>query len=115
MKLTADDAVRAENLKAIEGGQRADTKLRIRLRSPLSAALSGKDLLPIWFVTALGPLPPARNANDWMDAATNVLAYRATYQVTDSVVALGEPPDNRATSRQRSWHNALTRELKRWG
>ncbi|MEU1374925.1 hypothetical protein ABZ442_14790 [Streptomyces triculaminicus] len=84
--------MREKSLKVIEAGQRADIKLRIRLRSRLSAALGGKDLLPIWFVTALGPLPPARSANEWMDAATGLLAYRTTYQITDSVVALGDPP-----------------------
>ncbi|UXY33255.1 CopG family transcriptional regulator [Streptomyces sp. HUAS TT20] len=114
-KLEADDVLRAKNAKAIEAGQRANTKLRLRLRSRLSDALSGAELLPVWFVTALGPMAPSRNANDWMDAATDVLAYRVTYQITDPVVALGTPPDGHRTSRRTAWHQELTRELRRWG
>ncbi|KRV48593.1 CopG family transcriptional regulator [Wenjunlia vitaminophila] len=90
-KLEADDARRAKNAKVIDTGQRANTKLRLRLRSRLSDALSGAGLLPVWFVTALGPMAPSRNAHDWLDTATDVLAYRITYQVTDPVVALATP------------------------
>ncbi len=82
-KLEADDLQRAKNGTAIEAGQRADTKLRMRLRSRLSEAISRTDLLRVWFVTAFGPLPPSRNTNAWLDAATDVLAYRITHQVTD--------------------------------
>lgn len=114
-KLEADDALRAKNAKAIDAGQRAKTKLRLRLRSRLSDAVSGADLLPIWFVTVLGPMAPSRNANGWMDAATDVLAYRVTYRVTDPVVALGTPPDAHRASRRTAWRHELTRELRRWG
>ena len=95
--------------------QRANTKLRLRLRSRLSDALSGAELLPVWFVTAFGALAPSRNANDWMDAATDVLAYRLTYRITDPVVALGTPPDGHRAPRRTAWHQELTRELRRWG
>ncbi|WNZ06410.1 CopG family transcriptional regulator [Streptomyces sp. 11x1] len=114
-KLEADDALRTKKAKVIDSGRRADTKLRLRLRSRLSDALSGAKLLPIWFVTALGPMPPSRNANDWMDAATDVLAYRVTYQITDPVVALGTPPDGHRAPRRTEWHQELTRVLRRWG
>ncbi|MDL5198711.1 CopG family transcriptional regulator [Streptomyces sp. ALI-76-A] len=113
-KLEADDARRAKKAKVIEAGQRADTKLRLRLRSRLSDALSGAELLPVWFVTAFGPMAPSRNANDWMDAATDVLAYRVAYQVTDPVVALGAPPDGHRAPRRTARHQELTRELRRW-
>ncbi|MEU1569152.1 hypothetical protein ABZ504_54445 [Streptomyces mirabilis] len=109
--MEADDALRAKNAKVIDAGQRANTKLRLRLRGRLSDALSGTELLPVWFVTVLGPMAPSRNANDWLDAATDVLAYR----VTDPVVALGAPPDGHRTSRRTAWHQELTRELRRWG
>ncbi|MEV8528983.1 CopG family transcriptional regulator [Streptomyces sp. NPDC052000] len=114
-KLEADDGVRAKNAKAIAAGERADTKLRMRLlRSRLSDAVAGADLLPVWFATALGPMPPARNANEWMDAAADVLAYRATYQVTDPVVALGPDLDEYVGPRRQAWAEKLTRELRRW-
>ncbi|MGW7673741.1 hypothetical protein ACWGJX_42690 [Streptomyces sp. NPDC054775] len=77
--------------------------------------MQGAELLPVWFVTALGPMAPSRNANDWMDAATDVLAYRVTYRITDPVIALGAPPDGHRTSRRTAWHQELTRELRRWG
>ncbi|MGW0950356.1 CopG family transcriptional regulator [Streptomyces sp. NPDC002623] len=99
-KLEADDALRAKNAIGIDAGQRANTKLRLRLRSRLPEALSGTGLLPVWFVTGLGSMALSRNANDWMDAATDVLAYRVTYRITDPVIALGAPPDgHRAVQR----------------
>ncbi|WHM41103.1 CopG family transcriptional regulator [Streptomyces sp. BPTC-684] len=114
-KLAADDAARAKNAKVINAGERAETKLRLRLRSRLSDAVGGAHLLPVWFATAFGPMPPARNADEWMDAATDVLVYRATYQVTDPVVALGPEPEEYVGPRRRVWIEELTRELKRWG
>ncbi|OEJ21734.1 hypothetical protein AS594_39155 [Streptomyces agglomeratus] len=84
------------------------------LRSRLSDVVAGTDLLPVWFATALGPLPPARNADAWIEAATDFLAYRITYQVTDKVVALGTAPSKSAEPIRRTWHKELTEELKRW-
>ncbi|WP_238783333.1 CopG family transcriptional regulator [Streptomyces monomycini] len=114
-QLAADDALRARHRKTIDAGQRADTKLRMRLRSRLSDVLSGTDLMPVWFHTAFGPMAPARGANDWLDTATDVLAYRATYKVTDPVVALGPPPDGPRNSRRALWYEELKRNLRRWG
>ncbi|MEV6146259.1 hypothetical protein [Streptomyces sp. NPDC051992] len=34
------------------------------LRSRLSDALTGTDLLPVWFTTALGPMAPPRRAEE---------------------------------------------------
>ncbi|MFD5848114.1 CopG family transcriptional regulator [Streptomyces chartreusis] len=114
-KLEADNALRAKKAKVIDAGERANTKLRLRLRSRLSDAISGAELLPLWFVTALGPMPPSRKASGWMDAATDVLAYRVTHQITDPVVALGGPPDGHRAPRRTAWHQELARELRRWG
>lgn len=97
------------------GSMRADTKLRLRLRSRVAEAVSGAELLPVWFVTVLGPMPPTRNANAWLDVATDVLAYRITYQVTDPVVAPGPQPDGRRQPRRAAWYSELTNELSRWG
>ncbi|MEW2418079.1 CopG family transcriptional regulator [Streptomyces sp. NPDC046866] len=62
----ADKARRAKSAAVIEAGQRAYSQLRVRLRSRLSEALTGTDLLPVWFTTALGPMAPhARRRNGW--------------------------------------------------
>ncbi|MFJ5591028.1 CopG family transcriptional regulator [Streptomyces noursei] len=74
-KLEADEALYVEHAAVIEKGRRAETHLRMRMRSRISDALADGDLLPVWYVTALGPMAPSRNANDWLDAATDVLAY----------------------------------------
>lgn len=56
------------------------------------------------FVTVLGPMPPKRSVNEWMDTATDLLAYRIIYGVIDPVVALGAKPDGRRQSRRTAWH-----------
>ncbi|MDF4254606.1 hypothetical protein [Streptomyces sp. WMMB303] len=48
-----------------------------------------------------------------MDLATQVLAYRVTYTITDHVLALGPEPDQHEP-RRISWHHQLTRALNRW-
>ncbi|MFI0220124.1 CopG family transcriptional regulator [Streptomyces lydicus] len=113
-KLEADDALHAKRAKTIDAGERADTKLRMRLRSRLSSAISSANLLPLWFVTVLGPLPPKRSANEWMGTATDLLAYRITYGVADPVVALGDKPDGHRQPRRMAWHRQLSSDLRRW-
>ncbi|CAL9630599.1 CopG family transcriptional regulator [Streptomyces sp. enrichment culture] len=92
-ELAEDNALRVELAAVIEAGQRAHTQLRVRLRSRLSDALTGTDLLPTWFTTALGPMASPRRAEEWLETALDVLAYRVTYRVTDPVLALGNAPD----------------------
>ncbi|MGI5430829.1 hypothetical protein [Streptomyces sp. CA-179760] len=58
-------------------------------------------------------MPPADKTQEWLDLATRVLAYRATYEITDQVVALGPEPDD-YVPRRTLWFNDLTRELKNW-
>ncbi|MEU2769328.1 MULTISPECIES: CopG family transcriptional regulator [Streptomyces] len=106
----ADSARRASSAAAIEAGHRARTQLRVRLRSRLSDALTGTDLLPVWFTTALGPMAPPRRAEEWLETALDVLAYRVTYQVTDPVLALGSAPDTSRT-RQCARFSKLKRDL----
>lgn len=110
-----DDARRARSAAVIEAGQRAHTQLRVRLRSRLSDALSGADLLPVWFATALGPMAPSRRAEEWLETALDVLAYRVTYKVTDPVLALGSTPNGSSAPRRTSWFNKLKRDLRPWG
>ena len=64
-------------------------------------------------MTVLGPVPPAHKTQEWMDLATQVLAYRITYEVTDKVVALGPEPDRRVP-RRTAWHRELTTGLRGW-
>ncbi|MFD7558866.1 CopG family transcriptional regulator [Streptomyces sp. NPDC059835] len=111
----ADDAQRARSAAAIEAGQRANTQLRVRLRSRLSEALSGADLLPVWFSTALGPMAPSRRAEEWLETALDVLAYRVTYQVTDPVLALGSTPNGSIAPQRTARFNDLKRDLRDWG
>ncbi|MFE9484622.1 CopG family transcriptional regulator [Streptomyces spororaveus] len=110
-----DDARRARSAAVIEAGQRAHTQLRVRLRSRLSDALSGADLLPVWFSTALGPMAPSRDAEEWLETALDVLAYRVTYQVTDPVLALGSTPSEGSAPRRTARFNELARDLRAWG
>ncbi|MDT0382518.1 CopG family transcriptional regulator [Streptomyces sp. DSM 42041] len=112
-QLAQDDEARARRAEVISVGSRAETKLRMRLRSRISDAVGGGQLLPVWFATAFGPMAPARGAEAWLDTATDVLVYRSTYRVTDPVVALGTRPDVRQ-SRRAAWHKELSDKLRRW-
>lgn len=70
-----DNARRAKKTKVINAGRRANTKLQLRLRSRLSDALSGAELLPIWFVAVLGSLAP--------DGAVSKRARRNTREFSE--------------------------------
>ncbi|MFJ8596860.1 hypothetical protein [Streptomyces sp. NPDC093598] len=48
-----------------------------------------------------------------MDLATQVLAYRVIYGITDQVVALGPAPDDHVP-RRTEWYRELTKDLRRW-
>jgi chromosome segregation ATPase len=111
-QLTADDKLRTSRAKKINTGTRADTTLRTKLRTRLTAAMDGAELLPLWFIKVMGPLPPARRAEAWLDAATDLLAYRTTYSISDPVSALGPAPA--AGTRRGTWHRDLTRDLRYW-
>ncbi|MEU5084577.1 MULTISPECIES: hypothetical protein [Streptomyces] len=63
-ELAADNARRAKVATVLEAGERARTRLRVRLRGRLPDALTGTDLLPVWFTTALGPMTPPRRAEE---------------------------------------------------
>ncbi len=110
--LDADTAHRARQQRTITAGERADSKLRMLLRSRLTEALAAAEILPLWFTTALGPLPPATRAEAWMTTATDLLAYRVTYQVTDEAVALGPKPPP-APGRRATWHQQLVQAIGR--
>jgi chromosome segregation ATPase len=103
--LAADRAATADKQPAIAADQRAEHRLTLALRSKLADAVSNRLLLPAWFATVLGPAPPARETERWLECATRVLLYRLTYRVDDQVLALGPrltPRTNTATSGRRN-------------
>ncbi|MGC5041038.1 hypothetical protein ACLQ2C_36485 [Streptomyces sp. DT73] len=111
--LDQDDSVRQANASLIEQGDKAERKLNWLLRGRLADAIRDRALLPMWFVTVLGPVPPAHKTQEWMDHATQVLAYRVTYGVTDQAVALGATPD-KYVPRRTEWRRELLEKLRRW-
>ncbi|WP_198942366.1 hypothetical protein [Streptomyces sp. CB02261] len=48
-----------------------------------------------------------------MDLATQVMAYRITYDVTDQVLALGPQPAAQGLRRDQ-WHRKLSAALSGW-
>ncbi|MFE0205342.1 hypothetical protein [Streptomyces sp. NPDC058985] len=63
----------------------------------------------MWFVTVLGPVAPTRKTEDWLEAATSLLAYR----ITDQVLALAGQPDDDDPGRDQ-WRQELTEALRHW-
>ncbi|MFF3838670.1 hypothetical protein [Streptomyces sp. NPDC001930] len=49
----------------MDAGDKAQRKLDLVLRSRLADALRDRALLPMWFVTVLGPVAPARPTQEW--------------------------------------------------
>ncbi|MGW2563372.1 CopG family transcriptional regulator [Streptomyces sp. NPDC001514] len=112
-ELAEDDTNRARQARVINAARKATQRLHGQMRGRLTNALNRQVMLPTWFVTVLGPLPPAKDTDVWMETATKVLVYRATYQVTDPIVALGPRPDGhrlRLTER----YERRSRDLRRW-
>nr|WP_239135452.1 hypothetical protein [Streptomyces sp. SID12488] len=111
--LAQDDSLRQVKASLIEQGDKAERKLNWLLRGRLADAIRDRALLPMWFVTVLGPVPPAHKTQEWMDHATQVLAYRVTYGITDQAVALGAAPEE-YVPRRTEWHRELAKDLRRW-
>lgn len=93
-------------------GTKAGAAIAEHLRARIDEAVRASALFPAWFtITELGHQPPAERAAQWRETATSLLLYRITYRVTDSMVALGPPPED--GDRQRvEWHDRLTRALR---
>jgi FdhD protein len=111
-RLGLDEELRRAHAHVIDDGERAWAHLLARLRGRVAEAVGEGALLPAWFTTVLGPIPPAEDTRDWMEAATHLLAYRVTYGITDPVVALGSEPGEGHTARRRAWHQQLKRQLR---
>ncbi|MEV6596003.1 hypothetical protein AB0M36_03960 [Actinoplanes sp. NPDC051346] len=75
-------------------GSAAVAELTAHLRRRIDAAVETHALFPSWFtITELGHRPSAAGAGVWCEVATRVALYRLTYGITDSVSALGDPPE----------------------
>ncbi|MFE5484120.1 hypothetical protein [Streptomyces sp. NPDC056527] len=109
--LARDEKLRSAKASVLDAGDKAQRKLEWMLRSCLADAIRDRALLPMWFVTVLGPVAPADRTQEWMDLAAQVMAYRVTYDVTDQAVALGPEPAAQSLRRAR-WHQELTGALR---
>lgn len=72
--LTQDDRLRQAKASLIEEGDKAERKPNWLLPGRLADVVRDRALRPMWFVTVLGPVPPAHKTQEWMDLATQVLA-----------------------------------------
>jgi chromosome segregation ATPase len=109
--LGVDEQQQVAVADVIAEGENAWDALQDRLRARVAEAVGVGALLPAWFTSVLGPIPPAEDTRTWMDVATSLLAYRVTYGVTDPVVALGRPPAEAETARRRAWYQQLRRQF----
>jgi hypothetical protein len=109
--LATDEEQQVAVADVVAAGENAWAALQNRLRTRVADAVGEGALLPTWFTTVLGPIPPAQDTRAWMDVATTLLAYRVTYGVTDPIVALGAPPGELETARRRAWYQQLRRQL----
>jgi hypothetical protein len=110
--LGVDEEQQVAVADVLAAGEHAWAALQHRLRTRVADAVGEGALLPAWFTTVLGPIPPAQDTRAWMDVATSLLAYRVTYGVTDPVVALGRPPAEAETARRRAWYQQLRRQFR---
>lgn len=110
--LRRDDTNRQKKKAAIDAGEEGASRLAGLLRNHLASAIRDRALLPMWFVTVLGPVPPAEATGKWLDTAVDVLAYRLTYGITDDALALGTPPTD--DTLRIAWHQELTKNLRAW-
>ncbi|MFK4070485.1 hypothetical protein [Streptomyces sp. NPDC029674] len=109
--LDADAAQQDAAADTIAAGARAEQELAMALRSRLAKAVRDRALMPMWFVTVLGPVPPTHETQEWMELAVQVMAYRLTFQITDDVVALGPNPFGDDSPVRADWHRELTEAL----
>ena len=108
-KLREDDELRRAVEPYIRGGKesqvRASEQLRRRIAAGVDADVHGKGLLPEWLIVAIGSPRNAKPQSSWIDTAVDILAYRATYGITDRTVALGAQPVDDAI--RAAWYQRL--------
>jgi hypothetical protein len=110
-RLAADDEYRRTHTATIPEGEQAKIVLHRKLRQRITDAIGDRALFPAWFTTALGYSPPADSTAQWIAAATELIAYRITYAITDPAVALGPRPVPDQAIRA-AWYNTLTTTLR---
>lgn len=110
-ELAADDELREELAERITAGAEAWTLLTTSLRTTIAAAASDGNLLPVWLHESLGPMPPPGRTREWIELATEVLAYRLTYHIDDPLIAIDEtPPD--APIRRWTWAAKIKADIE---
>jgi hypothetical protein len=112
-QLAHDRGIREQYGHEIAEGHRAWATLTTRLRIRTAAAVERGEPLPNWLVEWLG-VPPSASATGWRELATQLLAYRLSYAVTDPVQPLGTEPGSQDSSRRRQWYRDLDRQLTSW-
>jgi chromosome segregation ATPase len=110
-ELDSDNDRRKTANPTIVAADEAWSNLRARLDRRISEALDRGDVMPYWFDTVLNLAPPAQKADEWLDRAVEVLAYRITYGITDPARPLGLPPPEDAPSHRVDWGRELERQL----
>jgi hypothetical protein len=109
--LQADDEEQVAVSEVVADGERAWTLLQRLLRTRLAESVGEGKLLPDWFTRVLGPIPSPDDTAAWMEVGTSLLAYRATYAVSDPFMALGADPESDQSPRRRAWHLQLSRQF----
>ncbi len=110
-RLAAADEYRRAHATTIAEGEQAKVVLHRKLRQRITDAIGDRALLPAWFTTALGYGPPAEGTTQWIAAATELIAYRITYAITDQAVALRPRPAPDQAVRA-ALYNTLTTTLR---
>jgi prophage DNA circulation protein len=115
-RLAADDEYRRAHSATITEGEQAKAVLHRKLRRRITDAIGDRALFPAWFTTALGYSPPADGTTQWIAAATELIAYRITYAITDPAVALGPRPTPDQALRAACFDNLTTtlRNQRQW-
>ncbi|MCU1683219.1 MAG: hypothetical protein JWQ81_3958 [Amycolatopsis sp.] len=103
--LLADDATRERIEPRLRAAHQSARALRERLRASVNAAVSEDCLLPKWIEETLG-IPPS-DPTQWIERATEVLAYRVTYRVADPLDPLGPARDATQSPPRELWHRWL--------
>lgn len=112
-RLAQDEQLRTTHAAIIQAGENAAQTMRTRLRKTITEALGGSALPSVWFATVLGITPPGTGTDEWLKTATELVAYRITYGVTDPVLALGATPD--INTGDRYWlHRKLADRLRQY-
>jgi hypothetical protein len=103
--LLADDANRERIEPRLRAAHQSARSLRDRLRTSIGTAVAEDCLLPKWLEETLG-IPPS-DPGPWIERATEVLAYRVTYRVTDPLDPLGPAGDVTQSPPRELWHRWL--------